>query len=109
MVERMICMNVTYVCSFIQKANKNIKEKKNILCMYVCMYVCNVMYVMYVRIKIKIKIKSNKIFISPAAIILFEAYVYKKENRHHYTNISHTRGFCRSFLGGSCCWSGRPG
>jgi hypothetical protein len=30
MVERMICMNVPYVCSLIQKANKNIKEKKNI-------------------------------------------------------------------------------
>ncbi len=28
MAVRMICMNVTYVCPFIQKANKHIKEKK---------------------------------------------------------------------------------
>jgi hypothetical protein len=57
------------------------------------------------------QIKSNQIFISPAAIILFEAYVYKKENRHHYTNISNTRHrfLPQFFLGGSCCWSGRPG
>ncbi len=47
------------------------------------------------------QIKSNQIFISPAAIILFEAYVYKKENRHHYTNISHTRHrFAAVFFGG---------
>jgi hypothetical protein len=30
MAERMICMNVTYVCPLIQKANKNIKEKKRL-------------------------------------------------------------------------------
>jgi hypothetical protein len=31
MVELMIYMNVPYVCSLIQKANKNIKEKRIIL------------------------------------------------------------------------------
>jgi hypothetical protein len=31
MAERMICMNVTYVCPFIQKANKHIKDLKKML------------------------------------------------------------------------------
>jgi hypothetical protein len=50
---------------------------------------------------VNFKSKSNQICISPAAIIVFEAYVYKKENRHHYTNISHTRHrFLPQFFGG---------
>jgi hypothetical protein len=28
MAKRMICMNVPYACPFIQKSNKNIKDKK---------------------------------------------------------------------------------
>jgi hypothetical protein len=31
MVEQMICMNVPYACPFIQKSNKNIKDKKSFI------------------------------------------------------------------------------
>jgi hypothetical protein len=30
MAERMICMNVRYACPFLQKLNKNIKDKKTL-------------------------------------------------------------------------------